>query len=82
MALDDAADDVGQIDLRLDIVQLTGLDQRGQPRPVLGAPVGPREEVVLAPERQGPDGASTTLESSSMRPSSRKRVRPSQRASA
>lgn len=47
MALDDAADDVGEIALRVDAVQLAGLDQRGQYGPVVAAAVGAGEEGVL-----------------------------------
>ena len=35
MALDDAADDVGQVGLRIDAVEFGGLDQRGEDRPVV-----------------------------------------------
>ena len=57
MALDDAGDDGGEIALRIDAVQLAGLDQGGQDGPVLAAAVGAGEEGVLAVERDWPDGA-------------------------
>ena len=57
MAPDDAGDDVGEVGLRVDAVQLAGLDERGEDRPVLGAAVGAGEESVLAVEGEGPDGA-------------------------
>jgi hypothetical protein len=57
MALDDAGDDTGQIGLGIDAVQLGGLDQRGQDRPVFTAAVGAGEQGVLARQRQGADGA-------------------------
>jgi len=73
---DDAADDAGDVGLRVDVVELGGLDERGEDRPVLGTAVGPGEEAVLAAEARGRMERSTMLLSSSMRPSSRKRVRP------
>jgi hypothetical protein len=39
MAVDDACDDVGEVSLRVDAVQLAGLDERGEDRPVLAAAV-------------------------------------------
>ena len=57
MALDDAGDDGGEIALRIDAVQLAGLDQGGQDGPVLAAAVGAGEEGVLAVERDGADGS-------------------------
>lgn len=57
MALDDAGDDVVEVGGGIDAVELAGLDERGEDRPVLGAAVGAGEEVVLAAERQGSDGA-------------------------
>jgi hypothetical protein len=39
MPLDDAGDDVSEVGLRLDADELTGLDQRGDRRPVLAAAV-------------------------------------------
>ena len=57
MALDDVGDDIGDVAPRLDAVQLAGLDQQGQHRPVVAAAVGAGEEGVLAVERDGPDGS-------------------------
>jgi hypothetical protein len=79
VALDDAGDDVGDIGLRIDVVELGGLDQGGEDRPVLGAAVRAGEQGVLAGQSQGADERSTVLLSISMRPSSRNRVRPDQR---
>jgi hypothetical protein len=39
VTLDDAGDDVGQVGFGIDVVQLAGLDQRGDDGPVLGAAV-------------------------------------------
>lgn len=39
MSGDDAGDDAGDVGVRIDIVELCGLDQRGEDRPVLGAAV-------------------------------------------
>jgi hypothetical protein len=49
---------------------------------MLAAAIGAGEQGVLAIEAIGRMVRSTTLESISMRPSSRKRARPSQRESA
>ena len=57
MAVDDPGDDVGEVGLRIDAVELAGLDQRGDDRPVLAAAVGAGEESVLAVEGDGADGA-------------------------
>jgi hypothetical protein len=71
MAVDDLADHVGEIGVRVDAVEFAGLNQRSDDRPMFAAAVGTSEDRVLS-----------TLESISMRPSSRKRVRPPQRDSA
>ena len=57
MATDDAGDDFGDVGLWIDIVELGGLDERGDDGPVFGAAVGAGEQAVLAGQRQGPDGA-------------------------
>ena len=59
MAVDDACEHVGEIGLRIDAVQLAGLDQRGDHGPVLAAAIGAREESVLAIEG---DRADRTLD--------------------
>ena len=82
MAVDDLGEDVGEVGVRIDAVELAGLDQRGDDRPVLAAAVGAGEERVLAIEGNRADRSLDVLESISIRPSSRKRVRPSQRESA
>ena len=62
--IDEADENIGQIGLGLDAVQFTGLYQRSQDRPIFGAVIMTREESILAGK--------------GLRPSSRKRVRPSQ----
>ena len=54
MAVDDLREDVGHLGLRIDVVELAGLDERGDDRPVLSPAVGTREERVLAIERHHP----------------------------
>jgi len=48
MALYDAGDGAREIGLRIQAIELGGLDQGGQHRPVLGAAIGAGEEAVLA----------------------------------
>ena len=43
MALDDAGYDIGDVALRVDAVQLAGLDERGEHGPVLAAAFGAGE---------------------------------------
>lgn len=57
MIVDDPGEDVGEIGVRLDAGELTGLDERGDDRPVGAAAVRAGEESVLAVERNRPDGA-------------------------
>src|SRR3990167_3946420 len=56
MALDDAGDDLGEVALRVDAVELAGLDERGQDGPVFAAAVGAGEQGVLAVQGDGSDG--------------------------
>jgi len=81
MAVDDPDEGIGQIGKRIDVIQLTGFDQRGDDGPVLGAAVGACEQRILTVERNRRIERSTALLSSSMQPSSMKRVNPSQRES-
>jgi hypothetical protein len=46
--IDEADENIGQIGLGLDAVQFTGLYQRSQDRPTLGAVIMTREESILA----------------------------------
>ena len=55
MAVDDLGDDVGEIGRRIDGVELTGFDQRGDDGPVLAAAVGTGEERILAVQRNRSD---------------------------
>ena len=83
VASDNAGDDVGEVSLWIDAVELAGLDERSDDGPVLAAAVGAGEERAFLRFRAiGRMARSTTLESISTRPSSRKRLRPFQRASA
>lgn len=45
---EDAGDGAREIGLRIQAIELGGLDQGGQHRPVLGAAIGAGEEAVLA----------------------------------
>lgn len=57
MVVDDACDDVREVDLRVDAVELAGLDERGDDGPVFGAAVGGSEERILPGQGEGLDGA-------------------------
>jgi hypothetical protein len=80
MALDDAADDVGEIGLRVDAVQRAGLD--GEASTIAPHRRRRRRKDVLAVECDGPDGSRDDAGSISTLPASTKRLKPSQRASA
>lgn len=51
MARHDPGGDIGKINERIDITEFTGLNQRGDVNPMLGAPIGACEQRVLAVER-------------------------------
>jgi hypothetical protein len=58
MVVDDLADHIGQIDVRIDdAVEFTSLDQRSDDCPMLAAAVGSGEEGVLSVQRDGADAA-------------------------
>ena len=57
MTVDDPGEDVGQVHERVDIVQLAGLDQRGDGGPVFGATIRTCEQSIFPIERDGADGA-------------------------
>ena len=57
MAIDDAGDDGAEIGVRIDAVQLAGLDERGDDGPVPSAAVGTGEERIFARQRQWTDRA-------------------------
>jgi hypothetical protein len=53
MAVDDLGERVGEIDVRIDAVELAGFDQRGDDSPVFSAAVGAGEERILAIKGDG-----------------------------
>ena len=55
MSVDQPGDDVLDIALGLDPVELAGLYQRRQDRPVFSTALGAREQAVLAGQGQRPD---------------------------
>ena len=55
MAVEDGCDDTRQVAMRLDFVQLTGLDEQREHCPVLGACIVACEERVFALQRDGAD---------------------------
>ena len=57
MSGDELGQDVGEVGVGIDVVELAGGNQRGEHGPVLGAAVGPGEQMVPATERDRPDGA-------------------------
>ena len=57
MAVDDPGEDVDQVGERIDIVQLTGFDQRRDDGPMFGAAIGACEQRIFPAERDGTDGA-------------------------
>lgn len=79
MTLDDLGEHVGHVCERINPIELARFDERGEDRPVLGAAVRACEERVLPIERSGVDRTLDNVGVISMRPSSRKRIRPSQR---
>jgi hypothetical protein len=82
MSVDQAGEGTGEIGLRVDRIELAGPDERRDDAAVDAALVGAGEQRVLAIERDGRIERSTTVESISTRPSSRKTVRPAQCLSA
>ena len=57
MAVGHAFQNVLEIGERLDVIELCGGQQRGDDRPAGCAAIGSGEQMVLAAERDGPDGA-------------------------
>src|SRR6516164_3058633 len=55
MTVDDPHDRVGEVGIGVDVVQLAGLDQRGDDRPAFRAAVGAGKERILAREGERPD---------------------------
>lgn len=56
VAVDEGGERAGRIGQRIDAIQFTGLDQRGDGGPVLGPGIMPRNECVLPIERNWLDG--------------------------
>ena len=75
----DAADDVGEVGLGVDMVELAGLDDGVENRGAVAAGVGAEEGPVATSQRQRADGRSAALLDISRRPSLVKRVSASQR---
>ena len=55
--VDELVEHVGEIGLRIDVVELAALDQRGDASPVRGSLVMASEERILAIEYDRPDSA-------------------------
>jgi hypothetical protein len=82
VAIDDLGARVDQAGKLVNVLQITGFDQRGDDAPVLGATVGASKQHVFRLGVIGWIERSTALLSSSIRPSSITCVRPFQRESA
>ena len=77
LSRNDPVGHIGQPDEGIDIVQLGGVDQRGQHRPGLGAALAAGEQMIPSvPEAMGRMLRSTVFESISRRPSSEKARQP------
>src|SRR5690348_1662719 len=57
MTVDHAVEDVFEVGIGFDAIELGSRYERADGGPSLCAAVGPSEEMILAPERDGPDGA-------------------------
>jgi hypothetical protein len=57
MAVDDFADQISEIGVRIDAVEFAGLDQRSNDRPMFAAAVGAGEQRILSVLRDGPNAA-------------------------
>jgi hypothetical protein len=57
VALADRGQRAGQVGERIDSVELAGLDQRGDSRPVLCSSIVSGEESILPVQRDWPDGS-------------------------
>jgi hypothetical protein len=78
VAVDDGSEHVGDVGLRIDAAQLAGLDQECDHSQFSPPPSEPAKRAFLRLRVIGRIERSTVLESISIRPSSRKRVGPSQ----
>lgn len=79
MTIDDSGENIGEIAKRLDVIELCGLDKRGDDPPVFGPGIGACKQRVLAIEGNRPDGSLDSVGAISIRPSSINLVNPSQR---
>lgn len=82
IAVDNPADDFGEIGVRLDAVNLCGFDERGGDGLMLRATVESDEQCIFLVRANGGIERSTVLEPIPTRLSSRKRREPCQRESA
>ena len=57
MAVGHALEHVGEVGVRLHVVELRGFNQRADRRPAPGTAVAAGEQMVLAAQRNRPDGA-------------------------
>lgn len=57
MAIDHALEHIGDIGIRLDLIELRGFNQRADRGPALSTLIAAREQIVLASQRYGPDRA-------------------------
>lgn len=57
MAVDDLADDIAEVGVRVDVIALARFDQRGDGGQTLAAAIGSCEQGILAIEDNGADGA-------------------------
>jgi len=57
MAVGHTFENVFEIEIRFDIVELGGLDEGADRCPTFSAAIRPSEQVILAPERDGPNGS-------------------------
>ena len=77
----DAGDHVGQVGLRLNPIQLARLDERGDDHPAHDPPLDPASRAVFSVRPSGRMAHLTALLSISTPPSSKNRLKPTQRAS-
>ena len=78
MAVDDRLECFGDVGGRVDVVELAGGDDRRKQGPIFRADLRPAKNAFFLVRQTGRMAFSTGLVSSSRRPSSRKRVSPSQ----
>jgi len=57
MAVDDLGNDVGEVSVRFDATELTGLNQRRDHRPVLAATIGACKQRILPVQSDWSDRA-------------------------